>query len=79
MGMNDLKPCPFCGGKPEIEDYTVDEPVTCFDFGFRVYCTKCNTKFSKSTRYLPGLHPEEDAKTIRALAERWNRRDGGQP
>ena len=72
--MAELKPCPFCGRNVKIESYTVDEPVTCFDFGYKVYCTKCNIGFSKSTRCLPGLHKEEDAKVIRRLTNQWNGR-----
>lgn len=72
-----LKPCPFCGGKVEMEDYVVNYPVTFADGGFRVKCKKCRIGFSESTRCLPGNDKKADEKVKQELAERWNTRKGG--
>lgn len=60
MEINVLKPCPFCGGKANIDrDYTNNAYV---------YCTKCEI----STRiYMTGLNSLTG--TQQAI-EAWNRR-----
>lgn len=75
--MDNLKPCPFCGGEVEIESYVSNEPVTFADAGFNIKCKKCRIGFSKSTRCLPGSDKEADEKVKQELAERWNTRKGG--
>lgn len=60
----ELKPCPFCGGKPKIYDNSDDFNATEKLYGIR--CTKC------------GLHVHGVGNLIRSKQQtisRWNRRD----
>ncbi len=71
MIMNELKHCPFCGGKAEIrttyyELETKDVPISTY-----VRCTRC---FARTNEYLykntdlTGINPPEEA------VKAWNRR-----
>lgn len=64
--MNDkLKPCPFCGGKPEkiVRDYN----PACPDFGRTV---KINCRCGISTHEVV----YQDESDFRAIIDIWNRR-----
>ena len=74
--MEELKPCPFCGGKVKIEMFTVDYPVTCFDGGYKIECHECGIRFSESTRTMPTCNKENDEKAKKIVAKRWNMRRG---
>ncbi len=41
--MNELKPCPFCGGKAELKQYRGD--------GMSIRCTRCVVKKQQRTKY----------------------------
>ncbi len=41
--MNELKPCPFCGGKAELKQYRRD--------GMSIRCTRCVVKKQQRTKY----------------------------
>ena len=57
--MNELKPCPFCGGKAALEDYGLNG-------NFKIVkCAECG---ARTKLFLKGLTLGEDA------IEAWNRR-----
>lgn len=72
--MPDLKPCPFCGGKP------VNSVMT--SFGGSIYivtikCEKCGIR--KKMAYSPGKvnKPKNAVETaLRLAGKEWNRRAG---
>ena len=59
----ELKPCPFCGGKPKLYYHGPTE-------GGFVLCTKCKA----STNIFDKQRNEEDCKAVAVKA--WNRRWG---
>lgn len=40
--MENLKPCPFCGGEARIETYDVEAKIKYAIFKFELRCRKCN-------------------------------------
>ena len=74
MTMPDLKPCPFCGGKP------VNSATTSFDGSIyiaTVKCEKCGA--TKKVAYSPGKvnKPKNAVATaLRLAGKEWNRRAG---
>ena len=78
--MNELKPCPFCGGEVELFDYT-DRMYGFWDY--KIACKKCRAYMdSPSTAIVrvcaSGLkqtrNEETMAKAKRELVVFWNRR-----
>lgn len=73
-----LKPCPFCGGKAEIDDYSETTPFSEEITYFFVRCSKCGCRaFTSDT--MCNLYYEKDYKEIvnkikQELAKKWNRR-----
>lgn len=57
--MNDLKPCPFCGGKARLF----------VNGGVRVICSKCYA----STKILTD-NMEYESNTVETVIKAWNRR-----
>lgn len=70
-GDYELKPCPFCGGQPELENREMFERLDYNGNGacITVECHKCSLDFYEHT------HDEHDY-YIRAfmIVEKWNRR-----
>ena len=70
-GNFELKPCPFCGGQPVLEDRETFERLDHAGNGacITVECHKCNLDFYEHT------HDEHDY-YVRAflVVEKWNRR-----
>lgn len=67
----ELKPCPFCGGKAIIK--AVDK-----NYGFTIWC-QCKECYARTDGYCPNTDNED--KTIDSIesckvraVERWNRR-----
>ena len=60
--MDELKPCPFCGGKAKL--YVHD--------GVRVLCTKCGATSMSLEDYYNGLDIKSNA--VRDVIAAWNRR-----
>ena len=59
--MSELKPCPFCGGKAEIEDWKIG-----YESGTTIICCDCKACISESVVDGDGWH-------YRAITK-WNRR-----
>jgi hypothetical protein len=53
-----LKPCPFCGGEPEQENYAIEAVV---------HCTNCLAMIRR-------IHAHDEDTGIPASAEAWNTR-----
>lgn len=66
-----LKPCPFCGGEAELDrtmerfEYCTGGPNSVMDYGYWVYCTKCDASLGAIN--VPPSSPEEATRD-------WNRR-----
>ena len=62
MGMSELKPCPFCGGKAYLFA----------DNGIRVFCAKCGA----SSKVLCDMRTEVGVagNATKSVIEAWNRR-----
>lgn len=64
--MSELLPCPFCGGEADTDrtmerfEYCTGGPNSVKDYGYYVYCTKCNA--SMGLINVPPSSPEEAAK-----------------
>jgi Lar family restriction alleviation protein len=78
--MDELKPCPFCGGEVELLDYT-DRIYGFWDY--KIKCKKCRAYMdSPSTAVVRftahGLHQTRNAETMQKakheLITIWNRR-----
>ena len=70
--MTELKPCPFCGGKANVNMKIISKN----DFSIYVSCSKCR---ARTDGYCPTVTKEECAlesiEKCKALAiEKWNRR-----
>lgn len=69
-----LLPCPFCGGKAELDrsaerfEYCTGGPNSVREYGYEVYCTQCSAGAHASN--VPPSSQEEAAKD-------WNRRAHG--
>ena len=59
--MNDLKPCPFCGGQVDLFDNCFDP----YDEDWVIHCNNCNMEI----RFFPYYHSTE-----KTIMESWNRR-----
>lgn len=63
MSLIELKPCPFCGGEPSMENYIVEAVV---------HCTVCFAVVRRT-------HAKDEDTGIAASAEAWNTRDALKP
>ena len=70
----ELKSCPFCGNKVELEFEVIDYPVTNFDMRYKIYCKKCKFGFFESISKLPEFCPDESKKAINKLIKKWKKR-----
>ena len=59
--MEEIKPCPFCGGKAEIKSYTMRKFTKCIT-AYYVKCTVCRNQSALEL-------------SIKDTAEKWNRRE----
>ena len=71
-----LLPCPFCGGKPYVQIYELDE--TCVEA--RVVCPSCHVSTTREHQsWKVGYLGDDLTRTLaigRAISA-WNRREGG--
>lgn len=60
---DEMKPCPFCGGKAECDrtleryEYLIEGDRSCMDYGYTVYCTQCGLE--THVRDTPPNDPDE--------------------
>lgn len=77
--MNELKPCPFCGGKAEFFAKTFTERGVSRGWLFGVHCTKCDVTTPR-TDFKIELYFESNGEVKTPIDERelaeelWNRR-----
>ena len=64
--MNELRPCPFCGGEAQLKTQEVDYGLC----GAWVYCTNCQAKTNYMNTHEMVIHKSSIAQAIEA----WNRR-----
>lgn len=78
--MNELKPCPFCGGKASIQQtaYGTTDNASC-RLSFAIRCTKCDATAPNASGYVAinlmsdgslNLWNDDREKAVKA----WNRR-----
>ena len=70
--MHKLRPCPFCGGAPEMDTLQGYRNITTGRMGnaIAVYCTSCSAGISVCYADVPDIQPEQ-------VAGMWNKRDTG--
>ena len=78
--MNELKPCPFCGGQPEFFANSYNQHGLTRGWNFGIRCQKCNIRLPKDDYKLyVRLSSDGDIITSedeRGIAEEaWNRRE----
>lgn len=73
---NELKPCPFCGGKAEIREYANGHKGSGeFTANYEVGCNKCKIKFHFETIFvLKNGQPKFIQNGYDKCIESWNRR-----
>lgn len=78
--MDELKPCPFCGGKAKFLVKCHSERVISRGWNFGIYCTKCDVT-SPKTDYNLEVQLDSSGEIKISVDERplaieaWNRRD----
>ena len=77
--MNELKPCPFCGGEAVFVTRSIGHGGGCAIFDFQISCTSCEVKVPESYGciefYLDEYGEIKALKDGRPKAlEAWNRR-----
>lgn len=72
LTMHKLKPCPFCGGVPEIDTLQGYRNITTgrMENAIAVYCTSCSADISVCYADVPDIQAEQ-------VAEMWNKREAG--
>lgn len=67
-----LKPCPFCGGKAELDSRRFYRNIKTGSLAteMAVYCLSCDADMSVCTTDVPDIQPEQ-------MAEKWNTRTCG--
>ena len=77
--MEELKPCPFCGGQAKFLINSRSERGSARGWNFGIYCTKCDITTAK-TNYALGVQMAGDGSIVITTDERseaieaWNRR-----
>nr|DAP09449.1 MAG TPA: restriction alleviation protein [Caudoviricetes sp.] len=76
--MEELKSCPFCGGKAEIREYGNGHNGNgVFVANYEVGCNECNIKFCFESRFfLENGQPTFIQNGYEKCVEAWNRREG---
>lgn len=59
-----LKPCPFCGGTPALEDWKY-----VYEYGTTIRCTVCHACISEGVEGGNGWHDRAVAKWNRRIVE----------
>lgn len=67
--MEELKPCPFCGGKAKLRATTTRTyPNHCKHYCYYCYCEKCFATGQSFSDY------DDDGSSVFKAIEAWNRR-----
>lgn len=71
IGLNELKPCPFCGAGAIFEEHS-DEIAT----NFLIRCGRCGCVLSSSNKVLLSNknYKTEKEKLLKEMTEAWNER-----
>lgn len=70
----ELKPCPFCGNKVEMDFYVQDSPFIYCEYYYFIECYQCGYRMIEGLTKLPEVAPELAVVTKNNLKMRWNRR-----
>ena len=71
----ELKPCPFCGRKPEIKFFSANEPVTNFDNYYEIHCPVCLREGLRICHSVKSFLNEDSHMIAKEnLAYEWNKR-----
>lgn len=70
---DDLKPCPFCGGDPEMDTLRAYRNISTgrLGDGVAVYCTACSADMMMCRADHPGMETED---MINVMRDEWNKR-----
>lgn len=74
--MNELKPCPFCGGKASITEHSINYRIDgVFTALYRVGCDKCAIYFHRKSEFkLVDGQPKFAANGHALATAAWNER-----
>ena len=73
---DELKPCPFCGGKAKIEEYAMGHKGNrMFTASYNCGCDKCKIYFAHNSEFtLEHGQPKFIYNGYETVKEMWNRR-----
>lgn len=73
---DELKPCPFCGGKAKIEEYAIGHKGNgTFTALYKCGCDKCKIYFAHNSEFtLEHGQPKFICNGYETVKEMWNRR-----
>lgn len=78
--MDELKPCPFCGGQAEFVTNTIGYQNCDGIIGFSIRCKKCKTEYPKQYEITISLGSKGQIETgidqRKQAVSDWNKRQG---
>ena len=75
MSKCELKPCPFCGGKAEIDSTGIGYTNGSFSENYEIGCKSCNIRFRGTSYFIiKDGTPTISIDGYKECIEKWNRR-----
>lgn len=75
MQENNIKPCPFCGSKPVVNETSTTHLPDRYLVGYQIECPKCHVYFGSCTEIrVEKGSPIVDKNGYQECIDMWNRR-----